>query len=447
MTQDYLSEERREYRRKRRQQNQRIAYCAMAGVFLLIIVSVVALVLGLKKPDGQGQGDTGVQQGQSGVNDAFATEGTITPPPEATATPEPTLSPEELLEQKIEETIAEMTIMEKVAGLFIVTPEAITGVQAAVQAGDGTKTALEEYAVGGIIYFAKNIESKEQLSQMIANTKAYSRYPLFIAVDEEGGSVSRIGDAGLAAKQPSASEIGATGDSNNAYLAGNAIGTYLSEIGFNVNFAPVADLSNVADSAMNGRTYGATAAEASPYVSAMVTGLQEQGVVGCLKHFPGIGSTTSDTHKGLAYTNRTVDEFRAEEFQVFKAGMDAGAKMIMVGHVTAEGLASAQGETGAPLPASMSEAIITGYLRGELGYQGVIITDAMNMSAISEYYSSEQAAVMALKAGCDMVLMPENFLQAYAGVLNAVVDGTISEERINDSLRRIYRIKYGEGFN
>ena len=110
--------------------------------------------------------------------------------------------------------------------------------------------------------------------------------------------------------------------------------------------------------------------------------------------------------------------------------------MIMVGHVSAEGL------SGDNTPASMSEPIVTGYLRNEMGYQGVIITDAMNMSAISTYYSSEQAAVMAIKAGCDMVLMPENFLQAYAGVLNAVAEGTISEERIDDSLRRIYRIKY-----
>lgn len=441
MKRDYLSEERREYRRRRRVQSQRIAYAVMSAVLLVIIIGLV-FAFGEKKKDGQ----AGMQQGQTSIEDVFASEVTITPPPEATATPEPILSPEDLLDQRIEETLAEMTIMEKVAGLFIVTPEAITGVKTAVQAGDGTKKALEEYAVGGIIYFSKNIESKEQLSLMISNTKAYSRYPLFIAVDEEGGSVNRVAGAGLAAGQPSAAEIGATGDAYNAYTAGSNIGAYLSEIGFNVDFAPVADLSNVSGSAMKGRTYGATAAEASPYVAAMVTGLQEQGVVGCLKHFPGIGSTTSDTHNGLAYTNRTVEEFRAEEFQVFKAGIDAGTKMVMVGHITAEGLASAQGETGAPLPASMSEAIITGYLRGELGYQGVVITDAMNMSAISEYYSSGQAAVMALKAGCDMVLMPENFLQAYAGVLNAVVDGTISEERINDSLRRIYRIKYAEGF-
>lgn len=443
MTNEYLSDERREYRKKRRQQNQRIAYGVMAGTFLLIVIAVLALVLGRKKTDLQD--GLGIQEGQAGMEDMFASEEMITPPPVTTS--EPVLTPEDLLEQRIEETIAGMTIMEKVAGLFIVMPEAITKVRTALQAEEETKDALEEYAVGGLIYFAQNIESKEQLTQMITNTKEYSRYPLFIAVDEEGGSVSRVAGAGLATKQLSAAEIGATGDSNNAYLAGCAIGAYLSEIGFNVNFAPVADLSNVQDSAMKGRTYGATAVAVSPYVSAMVTGLQEQGVAGCLKHFPGIGSTTADTHNGLAYTDRSAEQFRAEEFQVFKAGIDAGAQMIMVGHVTADGLASVQDDMGSPLPASMSEAIVTGYLRGELGYQGVIITDAMNMSAISEYYSSEQAAVMALKAGCDMILMPESFLQAYAGVLNAVVDGTISEERINDSLRRIYRIKYGEGFN
>lgn len=436
MKNDYLSEERREYRRKRRQRNQILAY-----VFLFCIIAVVAvgIVLGVKKiADSKQQEEEVHVENQEQMEDLFASEETITPPPEPTATPEPTMTPEEALEQRINETIESMTLTEKVAGLFIVTPEAITGVNAAVQAGEGTKDALEEYPVGGLIYFAKNIESKEQLTDMLNNTKEYSKFPLFLAVDEEGGGVNRVAGAGLAEKQPSASEIGATGDPNNAYVAGSNIGTYLVEIGFNLNMAPVADLSNVSGSVMKERAYGADAATVAPFVTSMVTGLQEQGVTACLKHFPGIGSTTSDTHDGLAYTERTAEEFRAEEFTVFKAGMDAGVGMIMVGHVSAEGLA------GDKTPASMSEPIITGYLRNELGYQGIIITDAMNMSAIANYYSSEQAAVMALKAGCDMVLMPENFLQAYAGVLNAVAEGTISEERINDSLRRIYRVKYTE---
>lgn len=444
MKKQYSSEERREQRRLARERSQRLAYSVVFGLLLTIIMIVVVLCLKGRKGN-LIEAEQGTNTG--GAEDAFASEVELTPPPEVTAEPVATMSPEELFEQEINAVIAEMTIVEKVAGLFIITPEALIGVGTAVEAGEGTKDALEDYPVGGLIYFAKNIQSQEQVAQMIANTKEYSKYPIFIAIDEEGGSVNRVSTAGLGEKQPAAADIGATGDPNNAYLAGNTIGTYLAELGFNVDFAPVADLSNIEGSVMKSRAYGSTAEAAAPYVAAMVTGLQEQGVMGCLKHFPGIGSTTADTHNGFAYTDRTADEFRSEEFKVFQAGIDAGAQMIMVGHVTAEGLTNGQDGGGSPLPASMSQTIITGYLRNELGYQGVIITDAMNMSAISDYYSSEQAAVIALKAGCDMILMPENFFQAYAGVLNAVQNGIISEERIDDSLRRIFRIKYAEGFN
>lgn len=429
-------EERREYRKKRRQRNQILAYIVL---FCIIAVVAVGIVQGVKVfADNRKNTEIEQENTLAAIDEMIGMEEVITPP---TAEPEPTeapKTPEELLEEKIDAHIAEMSLTEKVAGLFLVTPEDITGVNTAVQAGEGTKAALEEYAVGGIIYFKKNIESKEQLTEMIQNTREYSKYPLFIAVDEEGGSVSRLAAAGLVSEQPSATEIGATGDTNNAYQAGTAIGGYLSEFGFNLDFAPVADISNVEGSVMKDRAYGADAATAAPYVVAMMNGLQEQGVTSCLKHFPGLGSTTADTHDGLANIERTAEELRAEELAVFKAGIDAGAQMIMVGHASAESL------SGDKTPACMSEAIVTDVLRNELGFRGVVITDALNMSAISEYYSSEQAAVMALKAGCDMVLMPENFLQAYAGVLNAVTDGTISEERINDSLRRIYRIKYAE---
>jgi beta-N-acetylhexosaminidase len=271
---------------------------------------------------------------------------------------------------------------------------------------------------------------------MIDNTKLYSKYPLFIAVDEEGGKVSRIADAELADRVDSAKTIGETGDAGNAYQAGVTIGTYLAELGFNLNFAPVADLSNVENSIMEQRAYGSDAAAVSPFVTSMMQGLTEQGVTACLKHFPGIGSSTQDTHDGLASTDRSLEDFRANEFVVFQAGIDAGANMIMVGHMSAPALA------GDNTPSSLSKAVVTDILRDEMNYKGVIISDALNMSAISEYYSSEQAAVMALKAGCDMILMPENFQEAYEGVIQAVADGTISEERINDSLRRIYRIKY-----
>lgn len=433
---DLNQQERREARRKRRQRNQIIAYVT---VIVLIILFAVGIVLGVSRLTQAEQEKEEVQQDM--VDAMLGTEETIEVP--TVEVPESTevvveLTPEQKLDEIVNAGIEVMPLEDKVAGLFIVTPEAITGVSTAVRAGDGTREALAKYAVGGIVYFSKNIQSEEQLKEMIDNTQLYTKYPLFIAVDEEGGSVSRVADAGIGTKVDAAQAIGETGDANNAYQAGSTIGSDLSSLGFNLDFAPVADLNNVEGSALGSRAYGSDAATVAPFVTSMMQGLEDQNVTACLKHFPGIGSSTQDTHDGMATTDRTLEEFRANEFTVFQAGIDAGADMIMVGHLSAPAL------TGDNTPCSMSSAVVTDILRNEMGYDGVIISDALNMSAISEYYDSEQAAIMALRAGCDMILMPEDFEKAYNGVLQAVQDGTISEERINDSLRRIYRIKYAD---
>ncbi len=273
---------------------------------------------------------------------------------------------------------------------------------------------------------------------MISNTLLYSKYPLFIAIDEEGGQVSRLAEAGLVENAGGAHEIGATADPAQAYAAGQNIAGYLSEYGFNLDFAPVADVNNVDDSVIGERSYGSDSAIVSSMVASMVQGLEENGVSSCLKHFPGIGSSVDDTHVGLAGTDRTAEQFRAEEFVAFQAGIEAGADFVMVSHMAAPAF------TGDNTPCSMSHEVVTDILREELGFDGVIITDAMNMGAITEYYEADEAAILALRAGCDMILMPEDFEKAYEGVLQAVRDGTISEERINDALRRIYRIKYAD---
>jgi len=426
---------RRQIRRKRRQRNQILAYVVLVLLFACICIGVAC---GIKKVTGQRNQENQQYQNESEeqqeiVEEMFASEEAVVMPSQSEEIEQ--ISPEEQVELLIEEQLAQMSLAEKVAGLFFVTPEAITGVNTATQAGDGTKAALEKYPVGGLIYFKKNIETKEQIIEMIHNSQEYSKFPLFIGVDEEGGNVNRVAAAGLALPQQAAYDIGVAGDPEKAYQVGKTIGGYLQELGFNVNFAPVADIANVDNSVMKNRAYGSEASEVWPFVTGMMKGLHEYNVTACLKHFPGIGSTTADTHEGLASTDRTGEQFRAQEFEVFKAGIDAGAQMIMVGHVNVPALDDSY-------PASMSKAIITDILREELNFDGVIITDAMNMSAVSEYYSSEQAAIMALKAGCDMILMPENFLEAYAGVITAVTNGTISEERVNDSLRRIYRIKF-----
>lgn len=424
-------EEKRELRRKRRQRNQVAAYLTI--IFLIIIVAV-GIVLGVHALTA-GNSEK-VEEQQNKVEEAIGTEETI-------VVPEPTeqvveLTPEQKLDEIVNAGIEVMPLEDKVAGLFVVTPESITGVSTAVQAGEGTQKALSQYAVGGIVYFGKNMQSEEQLKGMIDNTQLYTKYPLFIAVDEEGGSVSRVAEAGIGTKVDSAQTIGQTGDVNNAYTAGNTIGSYLTGLGFNLDFAPVADLANAEGSVMEKRAYGSDAAAVSPFVTSMMQGLEEQKVTACVKHFPGIGSTTVDTHDGLATTDRSAEDFRANEFVVFQNAIDAGANMIMVGHMSAPALA------GDNTPSSLSSAVVTDILRNELNFRGVIITDAMNMAAISNYYGADEAAIMALKAGCDMILMPEDFEKAYNGVLEAVRNGTISEERINDSLRRIYRIKYAD---
>ncbi len=423
--------ERREQRRKRRKRNQMAAYIT---VIALIAVMAVGIVLGVQALTARSQKTE--QEKQDKLDEMLATEETIVVPEPSETVVE--LTDEQKLDDIVEAGISVMPLEDKVAGLFIVTPESITGVNTAVKAGDGTREALNKYSVGGIVYFTKNMQSAEQFKEMIDNTKLYTNYPLFIAVDEEGGSVSRVAEAGLAEKTQTAQAIGQGGDPNGAYAAGVTIGEYLSGLGFNLDFAPVADLNNVENSVIGDRSYGSDPAVVPDYVNSMVTGLKEQGVTACLKHFPGIGSTTQDTHEGLASTDRSAEDFKANELAVFQSGLDAGADMIMVGHISAPSLA------GDNTPCSLSEAVVTDLLRKEMNFKGVIITDAMNMSAISQYYGADQAAVLALRAGCDMILMPEDFEKAYNGVLQAVEDGTISEERINDSLRRIYRIKYAD---
>lgn len=434
---DKRRQEKREERRRRRVRSQVLAYSALTIVILALAAGIACSVLRLMKA-GQGAGQK-EQENQELIDEILASETEI-PSLEPTPEPEPeVVEPtwEEKLDAYVDAIILEMPLEDKVAGLFVVIPEAITGVGAAVQAGDGTRQALESNPVGGIIYFKQNIKSEEQLKEMLANTAQYARYPLFLAVDEEGGVVSRIGST-IGTKMDGAGDIGATGDPENAYQAGLTIGASLAGLGFNLDFAPVADLANVEGSIMAGRAYGADAATASPFVTSMMRGLEEQNVTSCLKHFPGIGSTAQDPHDGRAFSDRTEEQFWAEELAVFQAGIDSGANMIMVSHMAAPAL------TGDNEPSIFSRVLVTDILRNQMGFQGVVITDALSMSAISEYYGAEEAAIMAVLAGCDMLLMPEDYGKAYQGVLEAVRNGNIDEERINDSLRRIYRIKYAD---
>ena len=436
------SEEKRLARQKRRQTNRIIAFTVF---FVLVAIIAVGSIFGAKFVSENTDKDEPVAVVEE-ITPAV-TEPVIDMTPlitqeeeeeqeEEEPTPE-VQSEEELLEEMVTNMISEMTLEEKVAGLFIVTPESLTGQQAVTKAGDGTKEALEKYPVGGIVYFKQNITSADQIKEMIDNTVSYSRYPLFIAVDEEGGDVTRIQQALKLDKIPTAAELGEENNTITTFDTYNSIGNYMKEYGFNLDFAPVADvLTNPDNKAIGNRSFGADADVVINMVSSAIKGLDEAGVYTCVKHFPGQGDVNGDTHQTLASTTKSRSEMESCELLSFKAAIESGVDMIMVGHFSAPSL------TEEPLPCSISREVMTDLLRVDMGYNGVIITDSMSMAAISEYYGADEAAIKALKAGADMILMPEDFELAYNGVIDAVNDGTIDEHRINDSLARVYKVKY-----
>lgn len=335
-----------------------------------------------------------------------------------------------------------MTLEQKAAQLFVVTPEAITGVDTATLATEATRAALEAYPVGGIVYFQKNLVNEQQTRDMLANTQTYARevtgLPAFLCVDEEGGTVSRIGgNPGFAVTNVGdMCDVGALGDTDYARNIAANIGSYLRDLGFNVDFAPDADIANnPASDTMALRSFGSSAAAVSPMVKAQVEGFLSSDMLCAAKHFPGIGGAEGDSHDTSIYSSKTVDEMAQEELLPFQAAMEADVPFIMVGHL------STPQATGNDLPASVSSAIVTDLLRDRLGYDGIVITDSLAMGAVNERYAPSEADVAALEAGVDMVLMPADLVSAYQGVLDAVASGRLSEERIDDSLERIVRTK------
>ena len=438
----------REARRRRRIRNQILAYSTVI-IFIIALAAGVVFTVNLlskgsaggnvNKPTQESSEVTDSQTEESSVASLDESQGSESPEssePEETGPVE--LTYEQKLDQVVNAAIEVMPLEDKVAGLFVISPELLTGVTQVTRAGDITKSALAKYAVGGLLYNSKNIKNKTSFMEMLDNTVLYSKYPIFLAVEEEGGKTTQIANQNIGSKTDSAKTIGETGDSQKAYLTGITIGNYLSELGINMNLAPVADLANVENSLMSDRSFGADAEKVSKFVTSEIKAFRELGILPCVKHFPGMGSVTTDTSKGIAVSDRTEADFWANEFVLFQSLIDEKVPMIMVSNMAAPSL------VGDNTPCTLSEKVVTGILRGELGYDGLVITDALNEKAIADYHSSAEAAILALRAGCDMILCPENFEEAYNGVLAAVQDGTISQERIDDALRRIYRIKFAD---
>lgn len=341
----------------------------------------------------------------------------------------------------VDEAMKQMTLEQKIGQLFIVCTDSLD-FNAETEMTDEMKTNLEKYQPGGVILFSFNLDHREQTTEFIQDMKETTKIPMFISVDEEGGNVARIAntDGMGTTKFPSMATIGETGDPSQAYTVGDTVGREISELGFNLDFAPVADLSTNEDNTEIGeRSFGSDPDLVSQMVSQEVKGLQNNGVSAALKHFPGQGNAGEDTHKGYVNLDVTIDGLRDNEFLPFEEGIAAGADMIMMSHVSVKGI------TQSDIPASLSGLMVNDILREELQYDGIIITDAMNMKIITKFYEAGQAAVSAIKAGNDMILMPDNFESAYEAVSEAVEEGTLSEKRINASVRRILEVKIRRG--
>ena len=343
---------------------------------------------------------------------------------------------------EIEDIIAGMSLEDKVAQLFFVRPEQLTLVDTVTKAGDATKAALEKYHVGGIIYFSKNLINPDQTSALLKNTAEFARendgIPLFLAIDEEGGSVTRIAsNPEFAIENTDTMEhIGSESDSDKAREAGSHIGKYLKDLGFNIDFAPVADVQGGGSPAIGDRSFGKDPAMVSEMAGKYTEGLNSEGIIACYKHFPGFGRASSNTDFEKVIIEVSTEELLNNDLLPYTDAIKSGNEMmIMAGHSAYPQI------TGDDTPASMSVMMITDYLRGELKYNGVVITDALEAQAIKSRYDSGEAAVNALKAGVDMLLVPGDFEGAYNAVLSAVQSGEIGEDRINASVSRILTLK------
>ena len=371
-------------------------------------------------------------------------EPTPSPSPSSapTPTPFPTPDPAQIKEDFIDSILDDMTVEEMVGQLFIAACRLDASDDPVLTASQGFDDLITSYRLGGVILFAENIETIDQTASLIADMQEASAVPLFVSTDEEGGRVSRVGanTAMEATDFPPMADVGTAGDPELARSVGRVMGEELYALGFNMDFAPVADVfTNPQNTVIGDRAFSSDPQTAAEMVGAFVDGMQSSGVAAVIKHFPGHGDTTADTHKGTVSVSHDLARLREVEFVPFRAGIGAGSVGVMSAHIGAPNV------TGDDTPSTLSHVMLADILRGELRFQGLIITDALEMKAISGTYASGDACVRAFLAGADLLLMPLSMADGYQGVLRAVQDGAIGEDRLRESVMRILSVKYDLG--
>ena len=447
MRKDSYDMSKEELRRQRRKKEQMRAY----GLLAVMIVVVVAILGGVgfgiysfinRKPAEEPQ-EVVVEEEPIVVEEPepLVSENEVTEEPEEE--PEEALPVEvtdemkaELLDEYIAGQIANMTLEQKVAGLFFVTPEELTGESSVTIGGSTLNGVLNEYPVGGLYLTESNMESPEQLKEMIFNIKSFTHNEMFIGISEIGGEGSPLVASGLSeaviSSQPT---LGESEDNSGAYMAGIAIGNQMNEYGINTVIGPLADIALEEDGFTSADSFNSDPARVKDLVRNTVHGIEDQNVNCCVKFFPGYGDVAKSPENSRPTSDRTKEDIVEKDYPIYDDAIDGGADFVMVSQIAYDSI------TG-DVPACLAPEVVTEMLRGELEYDGIIITDNLDTRSIVMHYKHADMAVMAIQAGADMLFCSGDFKKAYNGILEAVADGDITEERINESIYRIYRVKY-----
>lgn len=337
-------------------------------------------------------------------------------------------SPTSSLEEKVREVVQSMSQREKIGQLMMI------GIHG-TELNTASLRMLHEYKVGGVILFDRNMRDKEQVKKLNAELQSIAgeKVPLFIAIDEEGGEVVRMADE--LNPPPSQSSIGQSGQSETAKEWAIKTAHELKDMGFNINFAPVADIA-----LGNSRSYSSQPDVVTDFVMAAAAGYEQEKFLYSLKHFPGIGRGTVDSHLDRGEINVPIAILQNEDLMPFKAAIkenDFNRYLIMISHF----YYSAFDEKN---PASLSRVIMTDLLRNELGYKGIIITDDMEMGAVAKSFDFTELGIRSIEAGADIILICHEYehqIAVYNGILKALEEDRLSESRLNESVTRIVKAK------
>lgn len=375
-------------------------------------------------------------------------------------------------EQQAQQVVAGMTLEEKVGQMMM--PDFRNWSKTVINNGvptiennetnpgftvmnDEVAGIIQKYHLGGVILFQPNVQTTEQTVRLTDGLQKASKIPLLLSIDQEGGYITRLVSG---TNMPGNMALGATNDPNTSYKVGKAIGEELHALGINTNFAPDMDVNiNPNNPVIGVRSFGGDANLVSKMGVGYIHGLMDASEIGTIKHFPGHGDVGTDSHTGLPLVNKPVDVINQVELKPFKAAVDAGVDMIMTAHIQYPTLDDTQvvsKKDGSKiyLPATLSKKILTDVVRGQFGFKGVVVTDALNMGAIADNFGQSEAVIRAINAGTDIALMPaqmwnldqvKDFDKVYNDVINAVKDGTIPESRINESATRIITLKIKRG--